>query len=185
MEIQFLGGATEVGRLGMLLRQGSDTLLFDYGMLPKDPPLYPMKAPPVDRVFVSHAHLDHSGMVPWLCGRHDTDVVLTPPTSDVADLLLEDSLKVAAAEGYDPPFDGSDIQATRRNTRAVDFGDRVDAGSVEVTLHSAGHIPGATMFEVNANQTVVFTGDIHTLTTEIHRRIVPGPVGSASDTGSS
>src|SRR5438034_7443612 len=175
MEIQFLGGATEVGRLGMLLRQGSDTLLFDYGMLPKDPPLYPMKAPPVDRVFVSHAHLDHSGMVPWLCGRHDTDVVLTPPTSDVADLLLEDSLKVAAAEGYDPPFDGSDIQATRRNTRAVDFGDVVDAGSVEVTLHSAGHIPGATMFEVNANQTVVFTGDIHTLTTDLVKGARPVP----------
>src|SRR5437867_3382798 len=175
MEFQFLGGATEVGRLGMLLRNGSDTLLFDYGMLPKDPPLYPMKAPPVDRVFVSHAHLDHSGMVPWLCGRHDTDVVLTPPTSDVADLLLEDSLKVAAAEGYDPPFDGSDIQATRQNTRAVDFGDRVDAGSEEVTLHSAGHIPGATMFEVNAHQTVVFTGDIHTLTTDLVKGARPVP----------
>src|SRR5437899_2033133 len=64
MEIQFLGGATEVGRLGMLLRQGPETLLFDYGMLPRDPPQYPMKAPPVERVFVSHAHLDHSGPVP-------------------------------------------------------------------------------------------------------------------------
>jgi len=175
MEIQFLGGATEVGRLGMLLRNASDILLFDYGMLPKDPPQYPMKAPPVDRVFVTHAHLDHSGMVPWLCGRHDTDVVLTPPTSDVADLLLEDSLKVADAEGYDPPFDSSDIEATRRNTRAVDFGDTVDAGSVEVTLHSAGHIPGATMFEVNGNQTTVFTGDIHTLSTDLVKGAKPVP----------
>ena len=112
MEFQFLGGATEVGRLGMLLRQGPDTLLFDYGMLPRDPPQYPMKAPPVDRVFVSHAHLDHSGMVPWLCGRHDTEVILTPPTANVADLLLEDSLKVAAAEGYEAPFDESDIDVS-------------------------------------------------------------------------
>ncbi|TLZ66947.1 MAG: MBL fold metallo-hydrolase [Methanobacteriota archaeon] len=175
MEFQFLGGATEVGRLGMLLRQGPDTLLFDYGMLPRDPPQYPMKSPPVDRVFVSHAHLDHSGMVPWLCGRHDTEVILTPPTANVADLLLEDSLKVAAAEGYEAPFDESDIDATRRNIRTLDFGDNLDAGSLQVTLHSAGHIPGASMFEVNGNQTTVFTGDLHTLTTDLVKGARPVP----------
>ncbi|TLZ57940.1 MAG: MBL fold metallo-hydrolase [Methanobacteriota archaeon] len=175
MEIQFLGGATEVGRLGMLLRQGPETLLFDYGMLPRDPPQYPMKAPPVERVFVSHAHLDHSGMVPWLCGRHDTSVILTPPTANVADLLLEDSLKVADAEGYEAPFDESDIDATRRNIRTMDFGDNLDVGSMEVTLHSAGHIPGAAMFEVNGNQTTVFTGDLHTLTTDLVKGARPVP----------
>ncbi len=175
MEIQFLGGATEVGRLGMLLREGPETILFDYGVLPKDPPQYPLKAPPVDLVFVSHAHLDHSGMVPWLCGRHDTNVVLTPVTSDVADLLLLDSLKVADYEGYESPFDDGDVQATRRNTRAVDFGDNLDVGSMEVTLHPAGHIPGATMFEVNGNQTTLFTGDLHTLTTDLVRGAKPVP----------
>jgi len=175
MEIQFLGGATEVGRLGMLLRQGPETLLFDYGMLPRDPPQYPMKAPPVERVFVTHAHLDHSGMVPWLCGRHDTQVILTPPTANVADLLLEDSLKVADAEGYEAPFDESDIDATRRNIRTMDFGDNLDVGSMEVTLHSAGHIPGASMFEVNGNQTTVFTGDLHTLTTDLVKGARPVP----------
>lgn len=175
MEIQFLGGATEVGRLGMLLRQGPETLLFDYGMLPKDPPQYPMKAPPVDMVFVSHAHLDHSGMVPWLCGRHDTQVVLTPPTAEVSDLLQKDSLKVADLEGYESPFDRADVDATRRNSRAVDFGDRLEMGPLEVTLHPAGHIPGATMFEVNGNQTTLFTGDLHTLTTDLVRGARPVP----------
>jgi len=134
-----------------------------------------MKAPPVERVFVSHAHLDHSGMVPWLCGRHDTQVILTPPTANVADLLLEDSLKVADAEGYEAPFDESDIDATRRNIRTMDFGDNLDVGSMEVTLHSAGHIPGAAMFEVNGNQTTVFTGDHHTLTTDLVKGARPVP----------
>ena len=175
MEFQFLGGATEVGRLGMLLKQGPETLLFDYGMLPRDPPQYPMKAPPVDRVFVTHAHLDHSGMVPWLCGRHDTEVILTPVTAQVADLLQVDSLKVAAAEAYEAPFDESDIDATRRNTRTVDFGDTIDVGSLEVTAHSAGHIPGAAMFEVNGNQTTLFTGDLHTLTTDLVKGARPVP----------
>src|SRR2546425_7057253 len=93
MEIQFLGGATEVGRLGMLLRQGADTLLFDYGMLPKDPPQYPMKAPPVDRVFVTHAHLDHSGMVPWLCRSEEHTSELQSLAYLVCRLLLEKKKK--------------------------------------------------------------------------------------------
>jgi putative mRNA 3-end processing factor len=167
MEIQFLGGATEVGRLGMLLRTGPDMALFDYGMLPHDPPAYPMKAPPVDRLFVSHAHLDHSGMVPWICGRSETEVILTPPTADVADLLQEDSLKIANLEGFESPYDASDIQATRRSSRVLDFGDIVEMDSMEITLHSAGHIPGATMFEINGSQTMLFTGDLHTLTTDL------------------
>ncbi|HEY5539772.1 MAG TPA: MBL fold metallo-hydrolase [Thermoplasmata archaeon] len=167
MEIQFLGGATEVGRLGMLLRQGPEMALFDYGMLPQDPPQYPMKAPPVDRIYVSHAHLDHSGMVPWMCGRHETEVIMTPPTADVADLLQGDSLKVAALEGFESPYDRSDIEATRRSSKVLNFGDTVEMNSMEVALHSAGHIPGATMFEVNGNQTILFTGDLHTLTTDL------------------
>src|SRR6266540_714173 len=107
MDFQFLGGASEVGRLGMVLKKGPISLLFDYGLLPRDPPQYPIPAPPVDGMFVSHAHLDHTGMIPWVTRRQDLDVVLTPPTADVADLLLQDSLKIADAEGFDAPFDES------------------------------------------------------------------------------
>src|SRR6059036_3742874 len=101
MDFQFLGGASEVGRLGMILKKGPTSLLFDYGLLPRDPPQYPLPAPPVDGMFISHAHLDHTGMIPSVTRRQDVDVVLTPPTADVADLLLQDSLKIADAEGFD------------------------------------------------------------------------------------
>ncbi|OGS49234.1 MAG: mRNA 3'-end processing factor [Euryarchaeota archaeon RBG_16_68_13] len=167
MDIQFLGGASEVGRLGMILRKGPTSLLFDYGLMPRDPPAYPMPAPPVDGMFVSHAHLDHSGMIPWITRRHDVDVVLTPPTADVANLLLEDSLKIADAEGYDAPFDHTDLRTARRRFRTIDFDDNVEIGDLEVTAHAAGHIPGATMYEVNGTETTLFTGDLHTLTTDL------------------
>src|SRR5438876_663836 len=36
MDFQFLGGASEVGRLGMILKKGPTSLLFDYGLLPRD-----------------------------------------------------------------------------------------------------------------------------------------------------
>ncbi len=167
MEFQFLGGASEVGRLGMVLKSGPTSTLFDYGLLPKDPPQYPIPAPPVDGMFVSHAHLDHTGMIPWITRRQDVDVVLTPPTADVADLLLQDSLKIADAEGFDAPFDDHDLRTARRRFRTIDFGDNVDMGDLEITAHPAGHIPGATMYEVNGNQTMLFTGDLHTLTTDL------------------
>lgn len=167
MDFQFLGGASEVGRLGMVLKSGPTSVLFDYGLLPKDPPQYPLPAPPVDGMFVSHAHLDHTGMIPWITRRQDVDVVLTPPTADVADLLLEDSLKIADAEGFDAPFDDHDLRIARRHYRTVDFQDNVDMGELEVTAHPAGHIPGATMYEINGNQTMLFTGDLHTLTTDL------------------
>src|SRR5881396_2267767 len=147
--------------------EGPTSLLFDYGLLPRDPPQYPLPAPPVDGMFISHAHLDHTGMIPWVTRRQDVDVVLTPPTADVADLLLQDSLKIADAEGFDAPFDDGDLRTARRRFRTIDFGDNVDMGEVEVTAHPAGHIPGATMFEVNGAETSLFTGDLHTLTTDL------------------
>ncbi len=167
MDIEFLGGASHVGRLGMLLRHGPAALLFDYGMLPAKPPLYPMEAPPVDAAFISHAHLDHSGMIPWLTRHHAVDVYATPPTLDVADLLLADSLKVADAEGFQTPFTAQDLEDAPRYFQAIDFDETVEVGDLEVTLHSAGHIPGATMFEVNGPETVVFTGDVQTLSTDL------------------
>ena len=151
----------------MLLRVGPSTLLFDYGMLPAKPPEYPIPAPPVDAAFLSHSHLDHSGMVPWLTGHHGTDVFATPPTLDVAELLLEDSLKIAAAEGYPAPFTGEDLREAPRYFETIEFGETVEVGDLEVTFHSAGHIPGATMFEVNAHETIVFTGDLQTRSTDL------------------
>jgi len=113
MEIKFLGGASQVGRLGMLLHRGTQMLLFDYGLLPSRPPQYPIEAPPVDAMLLSHAHLDHSGMIPWLTAAYDIEVYGTPPTLEVADLLLEDSLKVANNEGFRSAFDEEDIIRAR------------------------------------------------------------------------
>jgi putative mRNA 3-end processing factor len=167
MEIEFLGGASHVGRLGMLFRDGPTSMIFDYGMLPGKPPDYPMPAPPVDAAFLSHAHLDHSGMIPWLTGHHAVDVFATPPTLDVSDLLLEDSLKIADVEGFSPPFTTQDLREAPRYYQAIDFGETVEVGNAEVTLHSAGHIPGATMFELNTRETILFTGDLQTISTDL------------------
>lgn len=162
MKIKFLGGADVVGRMGMLLQNKGATLLFEYGMTASKPPQYPLAAPPVDLAFLTHSHLDHCGMLPWLCGKYDTEVVATPVTVNVAELLVRDSLKVADAEGYPKPYDEQDIKALMRNFTPMHYGEIMDVGGFEVELHAAGHLPGATMYELRGEQTTVFTGDMHT-----------------------
>jgi putative mRNA 3-end processing factor len=112
--------------------------------------------------FLTHSHLDHCGMMPWLCGKYDTEVVATPTTIDVAELLVRDSMKVAEAEGYPKMYDDGDIRALMRNFTPLTYGEIMDVGGFEIGLHPAGHLPGAAMFELKGEQTTVFTGDMHT-----------------------
>ncbi len=175
MDIQFLGGAAEVGRLGMLLRDQGTTLLCDYGLAPSDPPQYPMEAPPVDALLLSHSHLDHCGMIPVISRQSETKTYTTPVTQEVANLLLKDSLKISAAEGYPEPFDREDVQTMNQGVVAVDYGDTFQVGNLEVDVHSAGHIPGSSMFRINDRETVLFTGDLQTIDTHLVRGTEPVP----------
>src|ERR1041385_8817759 len=84
---RFLGAAEDVGRLGFVLDGEGARFLLDYRMAPDRPPLYPLEAPPVDRVFLTHSHLDHSGMLPWLAARGDASIHCTPPSAHVATIL--------------------------------------------------------------------------------------------------
>jgi putative mRNA 3-end processing factor len=167
MEVEFLGGATEVGAMAMVLRKGGSTFLFDYGLQPTSPPRYPAEPPHVDLALLSHAHVDHSGMIPWLCARQRTEVLATPPTVGIGTVLMNDSIKVANAEGFPQPYDAADVQNAEQAFRCLEFGDSVEVGGLEIRAHSAGHIPGATMYELNGRETVLFTGDLSTLDSDL------------------
>jgi Predicted metal-dependent RNase, consists of a metallo-beta-lactamase domain and an RNA-binding KH domain len=65
MEIDFLGGAGEVGRSAILIKDEKNILL-DYGIKIDGKTEYPLPAPRVDAYIPSHAHLDHSGFAPAL-----------------------------------------------------------------------------------------------------------------------
>jgi putative mRNA 3-end processing factor len=160
---RFLGAAEDIGRLGFVLDSSGSRFLFDYGMEPDKPPLYPLEAPPIDRVFLTHAHLDHSGMIPWLAARYDASILTTPPTAEVATLMHRDSLKIARSEGFPEPYNDADIEATLGLYDHMDFRHPKPLGDHTLRLHSAGHIPGAAQMELKSpSGTLVFTGDLYT-----------------------
>jgi len=163
VEINFLGGASEVGKLGMVMRLREKKLLFDYGMAPGKPPSYPAPAPPVDATFLTHAHLDHSGMIPWLCRKYKTSVIGTRVTKEISELLQKDSVKISKAEGYSIPYSSQDISNALNSWVEVNPGDTYELEGTRIIAHPSGHIPGALMFEINNDSTMVFTGDLQTM----------------------
>lgn len=174
MKIQFLGGASRVGSLGMyMVSDSGKTLLFDYGLTPTSPPQYPMEAPPVDMLMLTHAHVDHSGMVPWITSRYNTRVLATEPTITVTKILATDSNKICGIEGYPIPYTKNDIDEMMDYFEAMDFDSVVEMNGLRVKMHRAGHIPGATMYEVYDGRTILFTGDINTIDTHLVRGAEP------------
>jgi len=163
MEFRFLGGAEMVGRMGMTMSAKDKTMLVEYGMSPTKPPEYPLQCPKVDHVFLTHCHLDHCGMIPNVCGRGDMELFTTALSAEIGEIMMYDSLKIAKAENFPPPYTTGDIERTMRNVVPLEFGDVIDLDNIEVTMHSAGHIPGASMFEFGVDTSTLYSGDIHTI----------------------
>ena len=162
MEVQFLGGAGEIGRSAVLV---DDALLLDYGMATGSPPGYPVGSVDPEAVVVSHGHLDHVGAVPALMSSGDLPPVhWTPPTRDLATMLAEDTLKL---QGGTPqcPFTETDVRRVTQASRTHGYGEAnsFDAAGYEVTLFDAGHIPGSAHVLVDDGETrLLYTGDFHT-----------------------
>jgi len=168
-EIKFLGGANEVGKEAILLKTGRENMLLDYGtnVQTMEAPIQPDV--PIDAVFLSHAHLDHSGYIPLLYKNgYKKGVWATNETFELSRILLEDSLKVQKKKGLVSRFSPKDIATMYAHKRVLGYNQPINIGKSKVTLYNAGHIPGSASTLIDTGKKrIVFTGDIKFIPTEI------------------
>lgn len=172
VRISTLGGCREVGRSCMLLSTPESKIIIDCGInVGSDdsatpylyvPEVYPLSQ--IDAVVLTHAHLDHSGLVPMLYKYgYEGPIYCTPPTRDLYVLLQLDYIEVAGREGKRLPYESSMIREALKHTITLNYGDVTDiAPDTKLTMHNAGHILGSAIAHFHIGDglyNVAFTGD--------------------------
>ncbi|MBN1502723.1 beta-CASP ribonuclease aCPSF1 [Candidatus Woesearchaeota archaeon] len=172
VRVSFLGGARQVGRSSLLLQTPESRVLLDCGVdVASDEHAYPFLEVPefnikeLDAVIVSHSHLDHSGLVPYLFKfGYRGPVYCTAPTRDVMSLLLLDYVKIMRSEGKEPIYTSEEIKEMVKHTITLDFEEVTDiTPDVRITLYNAGHILGSSMVHLhigNGLHNLLYTGDM-------------------------
>ena len=168
-----LGGFREVGRSAILVRTKESSILLDCGLNPgagDSPEAFPKLNDPrldladLDAVVVTHAHLDHCALVPYLFKYgYDGPVYCTPPTAHLMTLLQMDFLKVMKEQGRMPPYDIKHVRETILHTITLNYGVVTDiTPDVKLTFYNAGHILGSAMVHLHIGRgfhNIVYTGD--------------------------
>ncbi len=190
MRLKFLGAARQVTGSCYAIEAAGATVLVDCGLYQErqflarnwDP--FPVPPDRIDLVLLTHAHLDHSGLLPRLVRQGFAGPILTTPaTADLLPIVLGDAARIQeedaafkkkrhAKEGRRGPHDDiplyttSDVERTLPLVTTVPYGEaRELPGGLSVIFHDAGHILGSSMIEVRSGagadaRTVVFSGDI-------------------------
>jgi hypothetical protein len=118
----------------------------------------------LDAVVISHPHIDHCAMTPFLYKYgYDGPVYCSEPTAYLMTLLQLDYLDVASREGVYPPYDQRDVKNAVLHTMPLKYGVVTDiAPDIKLTLHNAGHILGSSIVHLHIGEgfhNIVYTGD--------------------------
>ncbi|MBC8218407.1 MAG: MBL fold metallo-hydrolase [Planctomycetes bacterium] len=190
LKLRFLGAAQNVTGSRHLFEANGTRVLVDCGFYQerkfKARNWEPFVVPPntIDAVLLTHAHLDHCGLLPKLVregfkGR----IHCTAATAEIAQIILLDSAKIQEEDAkykrrrhekegrkspypYDPLYTATDAENTFPHFSPVKYGKTVQVGpGVEATFCDAGHVLGSSVIRIKAKadgeeRTVLFSGDI-------------------------
>ena len=161
VRLTYLGSGRQVGRSCLLLSTPNTKILLDCGINPaitEGTDRFPYLNVPeigdlntIDAVVLSHAHLDHSGLIPYLYKMgYKGPVYMTPPTRDIASLLALDFVGVAYKQAASPLYRAEDIKEMVRHSICLEYGEVTDiAPDVRITLYNAGHVLGSAQIHLN------------------------------------
>jgi metallo-beta-lactamase family protein len=192
--IIFLGAARTVTGSKYLLDTGASKVLIDAGLFQGLKELrernwqeLPIRAPEIDAVVLTHAHLDHCGYLPRLVSQGFRGrVFCTPGTQDLCRIVLPDSGRIqeedaanANRHGYSkhapalPLYGEQDAFRAVSQLQPVGYDRPVPvAPDIEVEFINAGHLLGSSYVRVRTGgQTILFGGDLG----RFNRPVLPDP----------
>ncbi len=190
MRLRFLGAAGQVTGSCFLLETGGRRFLVDCGTFQERPSLdrnwepFPVSPDTIDAVLLTHAHVDHSGLLPKLVKEgFEGRILSTAATADLLSIVLMDSARIQEEdaafkrkrhlkEGRQGPhpevplYTVEDAERTLPLVEDVAYNAPVSLGKqVVARFHDAGHILGSAMIELTVPEngtarTLLFSGDI-------------------------
>jgi len=202
MKLKFLGGAENVTGSSHLLEANGQRILIDCGFYQERAFIHrnwePFAVPPasIDAVVLTHAHLDHCGLLPKLVkDGFEGPVYATEASADIAEIVMRDAAKIQAEDaafkkkrhqregresphGYEPLFTPEDVERVLPLLQRLRYGKVQKIGTgLNVTLNNAGHILGSSSVLLEATRhgatrRILFSGDVGRPGTPILRDFV-------------
>lgn len=182
--IQFFGAAGMVtGSCSLLTANNGEQILIDLGMFQGDEGISSLNYEPLpfdpaglSGVFLTHAHLDHSGRLPILLKKGFAGkIYMTAATKMLTALILADSAKIEMEDAL-KKHNGSelnnlnkqvlyteeDVENLLSKVEEVEYDRSFSLGGFSITFRDAGHILGSASIEVSdaSGKTIVFSGDL-------------------------
>ena len=179
------------------LEHGGRRLLVDCGLFQGSRSLEHLNHEPfgfdpvsIDAVVVTHAHIDHSGLLPRIVAEgFEGPIWCTPPTADLLEVMLPDAAKIQEMEterrnrradrADEPPvmplYTSADAERALALLRRCDFGTAFEpVAGIRGQFWNAGHILGSASLELEARTVrLLFSGDLGPR----HKSFHPEPVG--------
>ena len=186
VKIHFFGGAGDVTGSNFLIEttrlEKNVRILIDCGLYQgrqigedRNREAFPYEPASIDYLFVTHSHIDHVGRIPKLVrDGFRGKIISTPPTMDLAEAMLTDSMGVLAKESkYDhkpPIYEAVDVERSMSLWESIPYGKTYNIGPIGVVLRDSGHVLGSAMIEFHYNgKKIVFTGDLGNTPTPLLR----------------
>jgi metallo-beta-lactamase family protein len=184
MDITFAGAAREVTGSCHLVRVDGRTVALDCGMFQgqraesnRKNRLLPAPVESIDALVLSHAHIDHSGRIPFLVRNgFSGPIYCTPATRDLMAYMLQDSANIQVRDAehlarrgkgfVEPLYDTRDVSRTMEQVISIPYGRAFDVvPGITATFVDAGHILGSASvildcLESGVERRLVFSGDI-------------------------
>lgn len=186
--LQFLGAAQQVTGSCYLIEFNKYNILLDCGMVQGADQIrewhkfrFPFQPKKIDIVILSHAHIDHSGLLPLLVAKgFNGKIFCTEGTAELLPILLKDSVYLylkdlewknkkalrAGKKTIDPVMSPEDVDRVSALCQPVAYNKRVfPLPGLELEFADAGHILGSAIVQLwlkgkQAMKQLVFSGDL-------------------------